>query len=235
MTHTPAPAPGTQDRSGRLVARPVPPPGSASPTGLRKLGIADPRDTMLYAPPQYRPDQPMPLVVMLHGAGGDGAGGIQLLRPLADRYGLLLLSPSSHLQTWDAIRGGFGPDIAGIDRALDQVLRSYAIDQERLAIGGFSDGASYALSVGLTNGDLFSHILAFSPGFMAPGAQHGSPRIFIAHGRHDQVLPIDRCSRRIVPSLQGAGYEVSYHEFEGPHTVPLAVALDAIGWLLEAV
>ena len=58
-------------------------------------------------------------------------------------------------------------------------------------------GASYALSVGLTNGDLFSDILAFSPGFMAPAVRHGAPNIFISHGTQDTVLPIDRCSRRI--------------------------------------
>jgi predicted esterase len=89
-------------------------------------------------------------------------------------------------------------------------VSSYAIDPARVAIGGFSDGASYALSLGLTNGDLFSHVLAFSPGFMAPAGQEGSPRIFVSHGTRDAVLPIDRCSRRIVPTLRRAGYDVAY-------------------------
>jgi predicted esterase len=34
-----------------------------------------------------------------------------------------------------------------------------------LAVSGFSDGASYALSIGPANGDLFTHVMAFSPGF----------------------------------------------------------------------
>jgi phospholipase/carboxylesterase len=35
-----------------------------------------------------------------------------------------------------------------------------------VALGGFSDGASYALSLDLTNGDLFASLIAFSPGFI---------------------------------------------------------------------
>ncbi|HET7077939.1 MAG TPA: phospholipase, partial [Chloroflexia bacterium] len=89
---------------------------------------------------------------------------------------------------------------------------------------------SYALSVGLTNGDLFTHILAFSPGFLASAGQTGTPRIFISHGIHDSVLPIDRCSRRIVPSLRDADYAVSYKEFDGPHTVPPDIARAAVQW-----
>jgi phospholipase/carboxylesterase len=104
------------------------------------------------------------------------------------------------------------------------------VDPARLAVGGFSDGASYALSLGLTNDDLFSHVLAFSPGFMAPAGQAGTPRIFVSHSTDDGVLPIDRCSRRVVPRLERAGYDVTYREFEGAHTVPPEIALEAVGW-----
>jgi phospholipase/carboxylesterase len=100
-----------------------------------------------------------------------------------------------------------------------------------VAAGGFSDGASYALSVGLGNGDLFTHVLAFSPGFMAPAVVVGEPRVYVSHGSRDEVLPIG-CSRRIVPELGRAGYDVRYHEFDGPHTVPEAVARGAVDWFL---
>jgi predicted esterase len=90
---------------------------------------------------------------------------------LADEAGLVLLAPESRGTTWDVLRGGYGPDVAFIDRALEQTFGRYAVDPRRLAVGGFSDGASYALSLGITNGDLFGHVLAFSPGFMAPGGR----------------------------------------------------------------
>ena len=66
---------------------------------------------------------------------------------------------------------------------------------------------------------------------MAPVRQFGKPRLFISHGQWDTVLPIARCSRRIVPQLQGAGYDVQYREFNGLHTVPgvIAVVLQSSG------
>jgi len=45
---------------------------------------------------------------------------------------------------------------------------------------GFSDGASYALSVGITNGDLFTHVIAFSPGFVAPARQQETISVYLA-------------------------------------------------------
>jgi phospholipase/carboxylesterase len=101
-------------------------------------------------------------------------------------------------------------------------------------VGGFSDGASYALSLGITNGGLFTHVLAFSPGFMAPTRQPDSPKIFISHGNRDEVLPIDACSRGLVPALESSGYEVLYREFPGGHTLPPAIRKEALGWFLHS-
>ena len=65
---------------------------------------------------------------------------------------------------------------------------------------------------------------------MAPGGQEGAPRLYISHGIHDEVLPIDYCSRRLVPRLQRAGYDLRYREFDGPHTVPPEIVREALDW-----
>ena len=220
--------------TGRLVARPGEPVHAteAPATGLQQLRLANDRDVLLYVPSGYTPEAAAPFALMLHGAGGTAESGMRLLEPLADDAGLILLAPSSREHTWDLLVGGYGTDVEVIDRALAETFERYAVDLRRVAVGGFSDGASYALSLGITNGDLFSDVIAFSPGFMAPGGQEGAPRIFISHGTRDQVLPIDRCSRRIVPRLERAGYGVEYHEFDGPHTVPPGLARRAVDRLL---
>jgi phospholipase/carboxylesterase len=100
------------------------------------------------------------------------------------------------------------------------------------AIGGFSDGASYALSLGLANGDLFDAVLAFAPGFAAPPGRQGTPRILIRHGTRDRVLPVERCGRRVAGGLARAGYEVSYEEFDGGHAVPRDLPPAALRWWL---
>jgi phospholipase/carboxylesterase len=228
-------------QQGRLRARPGAEPGAeapgGAPVGLRPLGLAAERDGYLYVPPDYRPDSPGPLVLLLHGAGEDARDGLALLRGEADEAGLMLLALTSRDYTWDMIslRGRFGPDVAAIDRALEETFSRYAVDPSRVAVGGYSDGASYALSLGLANGNLFTHVMAFSPGFLAPTGQVGSPRIFVSHGTRDGWLPIESCSRRIVPRLKGAGYEVSYREFDGPHVVPPGIGREAARWFTRAV
>ncbi|HEX8458973.1 MAG TPA: hypothetical protein VF656_16890 [Pyrinomonadaceae bacterium] len=217
---------------GRLAARPreVKTQGE---TGLQPLKLESGRDGFLYVPASYRADGRAPLLLMLHGAGGNARNSLPLLHTFADKTGLILLVPDSREATWDAIRGVYGHDVAFIERALEQTFTRYNIDPRRLAIGGFSDGASYALSLGATNGDLFTHVLAFSPGFMIPASRHGAPALFISHGTRDRVLPIDACSRKIVPQVRSAGYKVVYREFDGPHTVPADIAREAIEWFLK--
>ncbi len=218
---------------GLLAARPS---GGAKPgpvaRGVAALGMGGARDAVLYVPKRYDPAHPAPLLVLLHGAGGDGRQLVDAFVETAEARGYLVLSPDSRGRTWDVILGGFGADVAFLDRALGLVFERFAVDPARMGVGGFSDGASYALSIGVTNGELFSHILAFSPGFAAPVETHGSPRIFVSHGVGDRVLPIDACSRRLVPALQKAGYDVDYREFDGGHSVPPEMVSAAVARFL---
>jgi phospholipase/carboxylesterase len=55
--------------------------------------------------------------------------------------------------------------------------------------------------------------------------------VYVSHGRDDAVLPIDRCSRRIVPALRAAGYDVTFAEFDGGHGVPAEIAHGALDWV----
>jgi len=157
---------------------------------------------------------------------------LELLARSAEARGMIVLAPESRGSTWDVIRGGYGPDVAFIDEALKRVFHMHSIDARRIAVSGFSDGASYALSIGVINGELFNHILAFSPGFLAPTQAEGTPKVFISHGVHDEVLPIGPCSRRIVPALEKAGYDVEYQEFDGGHLVPPEMADRAVARFL---
>lgn len=216
---------------GRLSCPPTTLVREQAATGLQPLALDGVRDGFLYVPASYQPEQPLPLVLMLHGAGGTARGSLDTFLPTLENVDTLLLVPDSRGATWDVIEErGYGSDVLFIDRALRQTLSRYAVDRTHLAIGGFSDGASYALSLGLTNGDLFTHILAFSPGFLSPAHLRGQPEIYISHGIHDTVLPINRCSRRIVLQLQQDHYHVYYHEFEGGHAIPGTLLEEAWRW-----
>jgi phospholipase/carboxylesterase len=224
-------------RQARLAARPRARPrdGAAAAHdsgGIERLRTGG-RDALLAVPPDHDPARAAPLAVMLHGAGGTASQGLQLLSDNAAAEGFLVLAPASAGGTWDVIVSDYGRDVTAIDHALADVFDRYAVDAKRIALGGFSDGASYALSLGLSNGDLFTHVVAFSPGFVAPAGIVGRPAVFVSHGARDAVLPIDRCSRRIVPELERLGYDVTYREFEGAHAVPPDIREAAARWILD--
>jgi phospholipase/carboxylesterase len=236
----------------RLHERPTRPTMPVAP-GVRPLGLETGRDGMLFVPKSAASQRALPLIVMLHGAG-NRAQGVAYTFAMAEDLGAIVLAPDSRGTTWDAVRGPasipedvadasdsvassaaewYGPDVAFIDRALQHAFERCAVDRERIALAGFSDGASYALSLGMSNGDLFGGIIAFSPGFVPAFVPLGKPRIFVSHGTRDRVLPIDSASREIVPQLKQRGYDVTYREFDGPHTVPIEVGREAFGWFLK--
>jgi len=68
--------------------------------------------------------------------------------------------------------------------------------------------------------------------FLERALRETLPRIFVSHGRQDPILPIDSCSRRLVPLLRGARYDVRYREFDGEHEVPTQVKQDALDWFI---
>lgn len=222
--------PTTGQPPSRLSARlPERRPGSGGPDpGVHVLDLGPGPEVLLRVPPGMDDGTPGRLVLSLHGAGGDARAGLAPLAPLADPNRLLLLAPTSRGRTWDVLLGGWGPDVRRVDDALAAVFASYPVGSEPLAISGFSDGATYALSLGLSNADLFTHVLAFSPGFVAPVQPTGIPGVFVSHGRTDEVLPIDRTTRRIVPRLRAAGIPVELHEFDGGHTVPREIVEEAV-------
>lgn len=214
---------------GRLAARPVAAPAAVPyPPGMRTLELGPHAQARLVVPDG--PPRPRPLLVFFHGAGGTAAHSLALVGDLAAGRDVLVLAPSSVAPTWDLIAGGLGRDVAVLDAALEQVFARQPVT--RVALGGFSDGGSYALSLGLANGDLAEAVLAFSPGFAVPPRLEGRPRIWISHGTDDRVLPVARCGRRLARELGTGGYDVTYEEFDGGHVVrPGDVTAALTTWL----
>ena len=216
--------------SGRLTARsPESPVGTAPGPGLQPLAAVGLPDHLLLVPEGAGPGAP--LLVWFHGAGGHAARSAPALREAAAAAGVLVLLPSSADATWDLLTGRTGTDTGALDRGLGHVLST--CDVGRVAFAGFSDGASYALSLGLANGELAEAVLAFSPGFSAPPSLAGRPRCWVAHGTADTVLPVDRCGRRVVAQLERQGYAVHYEEFDGGHVVRPDHVVAALRWWLD--
>lgn len=220
---------------GRLsftLAAHQPPTRPPLEPGEHLLGLSEERDALLVVPEGLATDAPLPLLVMFHGAGGFPRKVLPFLEAHARARKFLLLLPHSQLVTWDIVIGGNGPDIERLDRALGVVASHFTLDPTHLGFMGHSDGASYALSTGITNGDVASHVIAMSGGFMTVFTQTGAPKVFIAHGLADEQLPIETSARRHVEKLKAAAYDVTSIEFNGPHRIQPAIVAIAIAFFL---
>lgn len=64
--------------------------------------------------------------------------------------------------------------------------------------------------------------------------QNGAPKVAIFHGLQDQLFPIDKTSRQIVPQVAKVlpNSEINYVEFKGAHDAPPAVVKPALEWFL---
>jgi phospholipase/carboxylesterase len=222
------------DPAARLTARPVATSGTLPPPvpGRHVLDLGPGPEVLLHVPASAGGAEPARLVLCLHGAGQGPREGLASLIGLAQAHRLLLLAPASHGVTWDAVADRWGEDVRHIDRALAAVLATHPVDPQHLVISGFSDGASYALSLGLANADLFTHVIAFSPGSLLDGPRVGTPRVFVSHGLADEILPIDDSTRRIVTRLDADRVPTEVRVFDGPHIVPPDIAEAAVRWLL---
>lgn len=218
----------------------IPSTTTASSTAPGLTRLEDANGALLYLPKSYRAVEPLPLVILLHPAGGNPGRWFSSshkeipgsFAPRADAGQFIILAPASPEATWGVGPRAWGGDVNSINRAIAAAFSRCAIDRKRIAIGGFSDGASYALSLGLANGDRIKAVVAFSPGFIVKAVGRGRPGLFISHGREDFILPIDSASRLFVRQLQKNGYRIDYHEFDGGHQIPATICEQAISWLV---
>jgi predicted esterase len=187
---------------------------------------------MRVTPPGPRP---YALIASLHGSGGTPEGALEAFAGAGAIPGIVVVAPQSKGRTWSIILSPQDADLESVDLAVAEAWARCNLDRKRLALGGFSDGATYALTLGVENGDLFPAIIAFSPGGIVADVRRGEPRIFVSHGTEDDVLPIEGASDTIVPQLRGVGYDVTYRRFRGGHEVAPATSTAAVRWFLAGL
>jgi phospholipase/carboxylesterase len=185
---------------------------------------------------------PVPLLVAFYGAGGQASDVLASFRADADRDGFVLLIPTTKGSTWDMIQNlqnrlgvemnvtpRYGKDLKALDEALADVFSKVAIDPARVGMIGFSNGATYAISVGTANPQLFHTVIAFSPGPAFIGKFDRTQRVFISHGEQDEVLPYSY-TRSLVGKLRARKVPVTFESFKGGHGVPKEIHAKGIAF-----
>ena len=182
-------------------------------------------------------------LVLFHGRGADQYDLLPLLDALDPERRLSGYCPRGPLSLppggahWYAVpRVGY-PDPATF--AQGYAAASGFVDElphERIVLGGFSQGAVMALSVGLGVGrPRPAAVIGFS-GFVPVvegwdlDAERPFPPIALAHGTYDSVIPVE-FGRRSRDLLVAAGATVDYHESPLDHAIDPHVVAELQRWL----
>jgi polyhydroxybutyrate depolymerase len=192
--------------------QPVPAPGNhheSLDVGAHKMT----RTFIVHVPPGFDGKSKVPIVIMLHGAGGSGEGAIAETGwdAKSDREGFIAVFPDGSTpnpaqparfmlnpRLWNdgSGRGSIGvdnvDDVGFISAMIDYLEARYAADPDRIYCTGFSNGASMTFSVGL---NLSNRIAAIAPvsghlWYQDKQLSYPVPLLFII-GTKDPLNPID--------------------------------------------
>ena len=208
---------------------------------LQRITLETYRQLGLLTPDEIDPKRRYPLFTVLHGAGRQDEGLAKSFRHEPNRRQALFLIPRSVEPTWDLIASEGRPDLDFLEYAYDLVYRRYPVDALQQSLLGYSDGASYALSVGLCNASMFRAVMGWAAGFLVldpPTAEQFKvaipalrPRIYLEHGTHDQLFDFQTVALPMRDKLQKAGFDVTFSVDEGGRHWPSGTFQDeALDW-----
>jgi phospholipase/carboxylesterase len=203
--------------------------------------------------------QPTATVIWLHGLGADGYDFEPIVPELGlpDTLPVRFVFPHAPMRpvtinggavmrAWYdilSLEGVRREDDAGVRASQESVEaliaseRARGVPASRLVLAGFSQGGAIALQTGLRHADRLAGIMALSTYLPlastltaeASAANREAP-IFMAHGRDDSLIPIERAaiSRDV---LRKAGYKVEWQDYAMQHAVCREEIDDVAGWL----
>lgn len=207
----------------------------APPEGVAKIGNGT-THAFLLTPPAIDSARLYPLITVLHGAGRQDELLCKGYRDEAAARDSLFLIPRSTDFTWDLLTGASRPDLDFLEQVYAGIYARLPVDPDRQALIGYSDGASYALALGLSNPRRFRAVMGWAAGFVAIdtrliGPDDPKPRVLLEHGTHDVVFPFEQVCAPNVELLRGRGYEVELRVDEGGiHWPSRAFQTAALDW-----
>ena len=173
----------------------------------------------LFVPSAYDAKKKYPLVVALHGMGGDENSyfaGYEngVIKREAEARGYLVVCPKGRAPT-SMYLGSAEQDVLDV---IAEMKREYAIDEDRIYLTGHSMGGYGTWSIAVNHPRMFAAIAPFAGGgmpmtFAKIKAIAHVPEI-VVHGNADPTVSVDE-SRRMVKAAEAAGAKVKYIEVEG--------------------
>ncbi|MBS1957133.1 MAG: hypothetical protein JST89_23285 [Cyanobacteria bacterium SZAS-4] len=170
-----------------------------------KVDGAD-RHYLLHVPPNYAPTKPMPMILALHGMGGNSADFEKRtkLNDIADKEGFIVAYPDStqwfsqkDWKTWDTDDGIIPPgkhvdDTKFLRSVIDTTQSQLNVDDKRIYMAGISNGGMMTMHAA---GPLSDKLAAVAVVSGAMSGKEESPTqplsVLNIHGTNDSVIPIN--------------------------------------------
>jgi predicted esterase len=171
----------------------------------------------VFVPTAYDKSRPTPLVIALHGMGGDEnsyflAYGQGAFKVEAEKRGYLVACPKGRKPA-SMYLGDAEKDVIDV---IAEMRRDYNIDPDRIYLTGHSMGGYGTWSVAMSHPDIFAAIAPVSGGSNTPAGMSKIAHIpeIVVHGDHDPTVPVER-SRVMVDTAKKLGIELKYVEVPG--------------------
>ncbi|MBX9627840.1 MAG: hypothetical protein K2X82_28840, partial [Gemmataceae bacterium] len=165
-------------------------PGPGVPEGVyrRKTGPHNQHpagvEYLVKLPPEYHHGRAYPVLVVMGYAGIDPEKMVGALATEADRHGYVVVAPVWAPAFGPQTRWTYDPDDHDfVTGPLRDVVRHFAVDNDRVFLLGFGGGADAALDVGASHPDLFAGVIPVCPNPRWQG-------LFIEYWRNAQKLPV---------------------------------------------
>jgi predicted esterase len=187
----------------------------------------------VFVPASYDRAKAHPLVIALHGMGGDensyfdsyknGAFKVE-----AEQRGYIVACPKGR-EPASMYVGAAEQDVLDV---IAEVKRAYNIDADRVYVTGHSMGGFGSWSIAMNHPELFAAIAPIAGGGNPMGMKKIShiPQL-VVHGDNDKTVPVDR-SRVMVAAAKNHGAEIKYIEIPGGNHIEIAAATfkDVFDW-----
>lgn len=148
-----------------------------------------------FVPEGLDPAKPAPLIVVLHGFGGNAKNILAAWPIVAKEAGAIVIAPQAMNPTGQGFEwGGFRGTEMLVMRAIEEAQKKHNIDPKRIVLSGFSQGGLMAYAIGLKNPERFCGIIpvagSYTSGtFTVPTRAIAAwPKVFIMVGANDQAL-----------------------------------------------
>ena len=170
----------------------------------------------LYVPSTFDPEKSYPLIVALHGMGGDensmfGSYGDGIIKREAESRGYIVVCPKGRGSA-SMYRGDAERDVMDV---LSEVKRDYKIDPNRVYLMGHSMGGYGTWSIAMNHPEVFAAIAPISGGGQTAGlAKITHIPELVVHGDNDPTVNVAE-SRRMVETAKTLGIELRYIEVPG--------------------